>query len=261
MSAELSQVASGCAFRVMSFTGYDVNGYRFHTTRHEQSRPNRRTTNTGVFTPALDGLDYYGRVEEIYELTFHGRKHLNPVIFKCHWFDPKKIRRTPNLGLVEIRQDSKYPGDDVYIVAQQATQVYYLPWACQDDPHLKGWDVVNKVSPHSKLPVPNNEDYNFDPNTYDGEFFQEEGLQGSFVIDITDPVRMEVDNERVDDEDDGDEVQNVKDLELLRRLELGNDSDDNIAPPDGHDINMEVDMHDSDDETYDPANTDHDDYF
>ncbi|XP_066354649.1 uncharacterized protein [Miscanthus floridulus] len=51
---------------------------------------------------------------------------------------------------------------------------------------------------------------------------------------------MEVDNERVDDEDDGDEVQNVKDLELLRRLELGNDSDDNIAPPDGHDINMEV---------------------
>jgi len=245
----------------MSFTGYDVNGYRFHTTRHEQSRPNRRTTNTGVFTPALDGLDYYGRVEEIYELTFHGCKPLNPVIFKCHWFDPKKIRRTPNLGLVEIRQDSKYPGDDVYIVAQQATQVYYLPWACQDDPHLKGWDVVNKVSPHSKLPVPNNEDYNFDPNTYDGEFFQEEGLQGSFVIDITDPVRMEVDNERVDDEDDGDEVQNVKDLELLRRLELGNDSDDNIAPPDGHDINMEVDMHDSDDETYDPANTDHDDYF
>jgi len=70
MSAELSQVAGGCAFRVMSFTGYDVNGYRFHTTRHEQSRPNRRTTNTGVFTPALDGLDYYGRVEEIYELTF-----------------------------------------------------------------------------------------------------------------------------------------------------------------------------------------------
>ena len=120
---------------------------------------------------------------------------------------------------------------------------------------------MNKVSPHSKLPVPNNEDYNLDPNTYDGEFFQEEGLQGSFVIDIIDPVWMEVDNERVNDEDDGDEVQNVKDLELLRRLELGNDSDDNIAPSDGHDINMEVDMHDSDDETYDPANTDHDDYF
>ena len=126
MSVELRQVADGCAYRVKSFTGYDVNGYRFHTTSHEQSRPNRRTTNTGVFTLGLDGVEYYGRIEEIYELIFHGCKPLNPVIFKCHWFDPSVVRRTPNLRLVEIRQSSVLPGDDVYIVAQQATQVYYL---------------------------------------------------------------------------------------------------------------------------------------
>ena len=118
MSAELRQVADGCAYRVKSFTSYDVNGYRFHTTSHEQSRPNRRTTNTRVFTLGFDGVEYYGRIEQIYELMFHGCKPLNPVIFKCHWFDPSVVRRTPNLGLVEIRQDSKYPGDDVYIVAQ-----------------------------------------------------------------------------------------------------------------------------------------------
>jgi hypothetical protein len=258
MSAELRQVADGCAYRVNSFTGYDVNGYHFHTTRHEQSRPNRRTTNTGVFMPGLDGVEYYGRIEEIYELTFHGCKPLNPVIFKCHWFDPEVTRRTPNLGLVEIRQSSVLPGDDVYIVAQQATQVYYLSYPCQKDDRLKGWDVVYKVSPHGKLPVPNNEDYNLDPNTYDGEFFQEEGLEGSFEIDLTEAIGMEVDNERVVDEDAGDEVQNVKDLELLQRLQLGNDSDDNITPSDGDDY---IDMPDSDDETYDPANPDHDDYF
>jgi hypothetical protein len=33
---------------------------------------------------------------------------------------------------------------------------------------------------------------------------------------------MEVDNERVDDEDAGDEVQNVKDLQMLEQLHLGN---------------------------------------
>ena len=55
MSAKLRQVADGYAYRVRSFTGYDVNGYHFHTTSHEQSRPNRRTTNTGVFTQGLDG--------------------------------------------------------------------------------------------------------------------------------------------------------------------------------------------------------------
>jgi hypothetical protein len=52
-------------------------------------------------------------------------------------------------------------------VAQQATQVYYLPYACQMKDHLKGSDVVYKVSSHSKLPVPNDEDYNLDPDTYD----------------------------------------------------------------------------------------------
>jgi hypothetical protein len=47
----------------------------------------------------------------------------------------------------------------VYIVSQQATQVYYLSYLCKADKHLKGWDVVYKVSPHGKLPTPNNEDY------------------------------------------------------------------------------------------------------
>ena len=131
VSAELRQVANGCAYRVKSFGAYDVNGYRFHTTRHEQSWPNRRTTNYGVFTPGDDGLEYYGRIEEIYELTFHGSKPLKHVIFKCYWFDPHAVRRTPNLGLVEVQQASVYPGDDVYIVAQQATQVYYLSYPCK----------------------------------------------------------------------------------------------------------------------------------
>ena len=73
-----------------------------------------------------------------------------------------------------------YPGDDVYVVAQQATQVYYLSYPCQIHDNLKGWDIVYKVSPHSKLSIRNNEDYNIDPNTYVGEFFQEDGLEGSF---------------------------------------------------------------------------------
>jgi hypothetical protein len=117
---------------------------------------------------------------------------------------------------------------------------------------------VYKVSPHSKLPIPDNEDYNLDPNTYDGEFFQEERLEGTFEIDLTKAIKMKVDNKRIVDEDARDEVQNVKDLELLQRLHLDNDSDDNIAPSDSNDY---VDMVDSDDETYDPTNPDHDDYF
>ena len=43
---------------------------------------------------------------------------------------------------------------DVYITSQQETQVFYLPWACQSDPNLKGWDVVYEVSPRVRPPPP-----------------------------------------------------------------------------------------------------------
>jgi hypothetical protein len=149
--------------------------------------------------------------------------------------------------------------DDVYIVAQQGTQVYYLPWACQEDPNLKGWYLVQLVSPHDKVSVPNDEDYNFDPNTCTGEFYQPEGLEGRFDIDIFSLMGMEVDNdidEDDGDEDDGDEVQNVNDLEMLERLQLDDDNDDN----DGDEADL-FDNIDSDDDTYDLAIADREDYF
>jgi len=126
MSDELKQVARGFRSRVETFTVYDVNGYRFRTRSYEESRPTQKTTCTGVHTPGINNLGYYGIVEEIYELHFEGTKQLKPVVFKCHWFDPNKTRRADDIGQVEIRQDSVYTGEDVYIVAQQATQVYYL---------------------------------------------------------------------------------------------------------------------------------------
>lgn len=257
MCPELRQVADGCAYKVRSFDGYDVNGFRFHTTSYERSRPNRKTTNTGVFTPGLDGIDYYGRIEEIYELLFHGCKPLNPVIFKCRWFDPKVVRKYPKLGLVEIQQSSVFPGDDVYIVAQQATQVYYVPYPCQKDA-LKPWHVVYKVSPHGKLPVPNDADYNIESSRNDGdEFFQEDGLDGRFEIDLTDTfVGMEVDNETAHDEDAGDDVDDEDDIRLLQKS-----NEDSVE--DAADDVDDIDMRDSDEENYDPPNPDDEDagYF
>jgi hypothetical protein len=68
---------------------------------------------------------------------------------------------------------------------------------------------------------------------------------------------MEVDIELVVVEED-DEVQNENDLEMLEGLHLGNDDDnDELAP--SNDVDYE--MVDSDDETYDPTNPDHEDYF
>ena len=55
-----------------------------------------------------------------------------------------------------------------------------------------------------------------------------------------------------------DEVENIQDLQLLERLRLGRDSEDDISPSDSAGY---VDIADSDDEDYDPANPDYDEYF
>jgi hypothetical protein len=97
--------------------------------------------------------------------------------------------------------------------------VYYLSHACQTKEHLKGWDVVYNVSLHGKLPIPNDKNYNLAPDTYGGEFFQEDGLEGRFEIDLTEAIGMEVDIEMVVDEED-DEVQNENDLVILESNDI-----------------------------------------
>ena len=255
MCEDLKQVGNGFPRRVNSFTIYDVNGYRFRTRSYEESRPNRKTTCTGVRTPGLDKKDYYGIVEEIYELNFGGPKELKLVVFKCHWFDPDDTKVDPTIGQVEIRQDSVYGGEDVYIVANiHATQVYYLPWACQKHEDLAGWYLVQQVSPHGKAPVPNDDDYNPDPNTE--EFYQPEGLEGRLEIDILSLMGMEVDN--AIDEDEGDEVQDAKDLQILERWRLvreGAVEGDAHAEDDTDDEDGDIDDYNSgsDSDDYMPA--------
>jgi hypothetical protein len=78
------------------------------------------------------------------------------------------------------------------------------------------------------------------------------------VIDLTETIEIEVDNERVDDEEKGDEVQNAKDIEMLERLHLDDDDEGNIEPSDSV---VHLDNFDSDDKTHDPNNPNNDDYL
>ena len=112
-------------------------------------------------------------------------------------------------------------------------EVYYCPYACKTDPRLQGWYIVHKVSPHGKLPRPNDDDYNLNPPTHDGEFYQQdEGLPGMLEIDLTGEIEMEVDEEWVVDEQAADEVHDPRDLKMLDGLQLGNDSNEDEAVDD-----------------------------
>jgi len=62
MDEELRWVSMGFDPVVMTCEKYDVNGYRFHTEEHQNSRPDPKTINIGVFTEGDNKVDYYGRV-------------------------------------------------------------------------------------------------------------------------------------------------------------------------------------------------------
>jgi len=211
----------------MRYQKYDVNGYRFHTEFHQNNRPNAKTINTGVFTGGTDGVDYYGILEDVYELTFETNIKLKLVVFKCRWFDPIDGQRsTPSIGLVEVRPSTTYCGADVYIVAHQAKQVYYLPYPCKKE-ELLGWEVVFQVSPHGKLPRPNANDYlNIDPVTYEGIFYQEEENFGGFDIQVG---HEDLEN---DAQTRGETVVDLKDVDMLNKFHEANFNNDEPPPCD-----------------------------
>ena len=84
MAAELRQAANGFDDKVHSFEKYNIKGYLFRTFRKELSMPDRKSTNCGVSAIGEGVIQYYGRVEAIYELQFYGENPPNVLVLKCY---------------------------------------------------------------------------------------------------------------------------------------------------------------------------------
>jgi hypothetical protein len=81
--------------------------------------------------------------------------------------------------MVEMKHNSKLPGNDDFILAHQAEQVYYLNYPCQK---LAAWWVLYKVIPREWLYTPTDDAYRFDDEQVD-EIYQEKELPTSFVVE------------------------------------------------------------------------------
>ena len=171
----------------------------------------------------------------------------------------------PAIGLVEVERSSKYSGDDVYILATQAFQVFYLPYPCKKtskayQKRLQGWDVVVTVPSHSRPAMPNGQDYRrLDPSTSDGEFYQDGGLPGKFTINLPTDDDMEYGEQNVDAgmeedtaHDEVEEVHNQADVTLLERFHAGLHVDEPEGPPPGSVDGWWCGDPDSDDDTGGP---------
>lgn len=156
---DLKQLSYGIV-TVRSYGRYDVNGFRFRSTKFEATRPLAATTNSGVVASAIDAQNkesnYYGIIKDILEFDFAGNKILKLVFFDCDWFHPTRGIKENQFGMIEVKHSERLRGYDTFILAHQVDQVYYMSYPC---PSLEAWWVVYKVNPREQLHVPSDADY------------------------------------------------------------------------------------------------------
>ena len=99
------------AVTVRSYGRYDVNGFRFHSTRFKAAHPLATITNSEVVTRAIDDqgkvTNHYEAIKEMLEYMFIGDKQLKVVFFGCDWFTPNSAIRENQYGIVEVKHKDR----------------------------------------------------------------------------------------------------------------------------------------------------------
>jgi hypothetical protein len=71
--------------KALKYSRYDINRYRFRTTKLKASCPPTATTNSGLVTSGEDATshvtDYYNILQNIIEYMFGGAKELKVMFF------------------------------------------------------------------------------------------------------------------------------------------------------------------------------------
>lgn len=108
---------------VTTFKGYITNGYRFHP----MDKDTLTTSNSGVLVKGScynDGdRDWYGQLLEIISLRYR-RNHL-VTLFRCQWFNIDSGVKVDKRGMVKVNVMSNLNSYEPFVLASQASQVYY----------------------------------------------------------------------------------------------------------------------------------------
>lgn len=154
---QLKALANKPLFGLKSYSGYEVNGFKFHTKERASSRLVQNcgvltTADTTCFSSARDrnpqssNVDYFGVVQEIIELPYLNSNHV--VLFKCDWFDVVNRRnvRHDEFGFTSVKTSSFLQMNEPYILVNQARQVFYAT-----DPMDCEWSLVLDVEPRKQF--------------------------------------------------------------------------------------------------------------
>lgn len=164
VSEEIQILAQQPFMVVRKYNSYTINGFNFHTFSNDEGRPSQ---NSGVAITAENSRGteiYYGIIRDIVELDY--RQKGNMVLFKCDWVDMRvqnKWIKTDQFGVTTVNFNHIFSSgdklsDEPFILASQATQVYYVPEAID-----KGWyAVIQNKKPRDTYAMTTMDDENLD---------------------------------------------------------------------------------------------------
>ena len=90
------------------------------------------------------------------ELEFEALPVKRTVLFKCEWFDP-----TPHVGmvvhprykLVDVHDKKRFNKYEPFVLAVQASQVYYCEYSGRTGPRMD-WKAVCKIKARAQIDIP-----------------------------------------------------------------------------------------------------------
>lgn len=138
LSEEIVALSSFPAPSAKRFKSYKANGFLF---RVKSIDNHRSTQNSGVTLLQADYSEesspYYGKLTDIIKITYS--IDIKYVLFKCDWVNPStgiKFDRFkfPLVNFKRLLYKNDRIGDEPFILASQAHQVWYAP-----DPSGQDW--------------------------------------------------------------------------------------------------------------------------
>jgi hypothetical protein len=125
-SEYLKKLAHGPIFTVMINQGYKINGYMFYT---EQQDKKSTYQNSGACVDAYDAMGqdknmYYGQIQEIWELDFHGFKI---PFFCCPWVDGIKGVVQDKYEFISVDLNHQGYKSEYFVLPKHVAQLFYVP--------------------------------------------------------------------------------------------------------------------------------------
>ncbi|XP_022031474.1 uncharacterized protein LOC110932449 [Helianthus annuus] len=135
----VERLGMGPDFRVISYQGYDINGYTFYTKNQDDKSVTQNSgvtqiaSRTNVDQMTIAKESYYGVIQEIWELSYSS---FTIPLFRCKWVNNRTGVNVDEHGFTLVDLTTDGYKSEPFILATQATQVFFVKDPCKPRYHI-----------------------------------------------------------------------------------------------------------------------------